>query len=318
MKKIIIPLTSAILIILTVVFLNTIVNSLTSFFMINEPVLPTEISIYKKHHDYEYVQNTDSFIPYSNQDLMNILYTTINNGWDQATFYCPPEYIDCKLDMENISSSSQILTHINNFVHPYNSFTNIKVTVSEAGEVTFFIEFLYNEEQINKIDAEVDKIIFDLDINSLNDTDKILTIHDYIINNSKYDILINKNEESPYLSHLAYGPLFDKFATCNGYTDLMAIFLDKLNINNFKIATTPEEISYSSTGHIWNAVYIDNTWKHLDLTWDDPIDENSDKDYLLHDYFLISSEELIENDKGENNLEEHNFNTSIYYEFIGN
>lgn len=75
-----------------------------------------------------------------------------------------------------------------------------------------------------------------------------------------------------------------EYATCNGYTDLMAIFLTKIGFNNFKVATTPDEISYSTTGHIWNAVYLNDEWLHIDLTWDDPVSSDG-KDYLFHTYF---------------------------------
>ena len=49
------------------------------------------------------IQNTDSFVPYSYNDLLKIIYTTINYGWDSFTFYCPSEYEKCINDVENIS-----------------------------------------------------------------------------------------------------------------------------------------------------------------------------------------------------------------------
>ena len=62
----------------------------------------------------------------------------------------------------------------------------------------------------------------------------------------------------------------------------MAIFLDRYNIPNFKII---------SEKHIWNAVYLDGDWYHLDLTWDDPV--TSDKsDVLEYNFFLITTDEL--------------------------
>ena len=62
----------------------------------------------------------------------------------------------------------------------------------------------------------------------------------------------------------------------------MAIFLDRYNIPNFKII---------SENHIWNAVYLDGNWYHLDLTWDDPV--TSDKsDVLEYNFFLITTDEL--------------------------
>ena len=91
-------------------------------------------------------------------------------------------------------------------------------------------------------------------------------------------------------------------------------FLSKLGFNNYKIATTPNEISYKSTGHIWNAVYYDNKWVHIDLTWDDPVSKDK-KDYLFHTYFLVTTEAMKEADEGETVIEEHNFNPLFYLEF---
>ena len=83
------------------------------------------------------------------------------------------------------------------------------------------------------------------------------------------------------------------YGTCNGYADAMAIFLDKLNIINYKIS-------------IWNLVYLDGKWYHLDLTWDDPISEtNINRDT----YFLITTKTLEELNDGT-----HNFDKKIYSE----
>lgn len=94
----------------------------------------------------------------------------------------------------------------------------------------------------------------------------------------------------------------------------MAIFLTKMGFDNYKIATTPDEISYSATGHIWNAVKVNDEWLHLDLTWDDPV-SNDGKDYLFHTYFLKTTEEVKDADDGETVIEEHNFNSLYYLEF---
>ena len=76
----------------------------------------------------------------------------------------------------------------------------------------------------------------------------------------------------------------------------MALFLDKLGFKNYKI---------SSAKHIWNAVYIDGEWKHLDLTWDDPITDGADR--LEYNFFLISDKELESKNTGQ-----HNYNKVIY------
>ena len=72
------------------------------------------------------------------------------------------ELYDSLNDIENISKDDITLTHINNYVHPYNSFTNIKTSILESGEITIEINYLYTLDQIEKIDNEVDKIISNL------------------------------------------------------------------------------------------------------------------------------------------------------------
>ena len=79
----------------------------------------------------------------------------------------------------------------------------------------------------------------------------------------------------------------------------MELFLEKMNIKSYKIA---------SENHIWNYVYINNNWKHLDLTWDDPI-TNTGKNVLQYDYYLLDTKAL-ENKKDN----EHIYNKNFYLE----
>ena len=314
MKKLLIPTICIFFVLLSLIFLDPLTDSIAKIIS-NEPTLVIENSNeYNKDTDYLYVQRTKDYIPYSYQDLLNIYYSVINNGWNQFTFYCPKEYTNCLNDISNISEDELILTHLNNYIHPFNSFTNIRTSINENGEITLYIYYLYNEDEIKIIDEKTDELLNNLITSDMDDYTKLKTIHDYIINNVKYDVERNEENSSDYSSYTAYGPLFEGYATCNGYTDLMAIFLTKLGFNNYKVATTPDEISYSSTGHIWNALYYDNSWVHIDLTWDDPVSSDQ-KDYLFHTYFLVTTEAMEEADKGETVIEEHNFNKLFYLEF---
>lgn len=314
MKKIIIPFISIIILTATFYFINPISDKLASIFGGTPNINLKEVNKYSKDAHYLYVEKTDNYVPYSFQDLLNIYYSVINNGWDQFTFYCPKEYKNCIKDVSQISGDELILTHLNNYVHPFNSFTNVKSSISDSGEITLKVFYLYDSEKIKEIDKKTDELLESLIKDKMNDTTKIKTIHDYIINNAKYDVERNLTGNSNYESFNAYGPLFQGYATCNGYTDLMAIFLTKMGFDNYKIATTPDEISYSATGHIWNAVKVNDEWLHLDLTWDDPV-SNDSKDYLFHTYFLKTTEEVKDADDGETVIEEHNFNSLYYLEF---
>ncbi len=303
MKKVV-PIICIISILVIALNTNKIANYVVNYLNHNNYIKLDSNSIYAKNNNYNFVLNTNNFIPYGKQQLLNIIYTVINNHNNNFTFYCAKEYKNCITDINDITNNADLLTHLNNFVHPYNSFTKIKTTIVDNGEINLQIDYLYPDEEIDYLNNEVNNLINTLITEDLNtDYDKIKVIHDYIINNTKYD-LDNNN-------YSAYDALKNHKATCNGYTDLMAIFLTKMGYDNFKIATTNSNADKSS-GHVWNAVKIDDEWLHLDLTWDDPVSSDN-KDYLYHKYFLITTKELK---TADNNItsHEHDFDITIYNE----
>ena len=312
-KKLFIPILCLFILLFVLLNANNWSNFLTNY-TINDPeVYIPKANSYVKEEDFLFVQNIENFMPFSKGDLKNIYYTIVNNGWKEFTFYCPSEYVKCLEDVKEISNDQDLLTHLNNYVHPYNGFSNVKTVISESGDITVSISYFYSDEQIKAINKKIDEIYKNIITNDMDTYTKILTIHDYIINNTKYDIERNNNGNSIYHSYIAYGPLLEGYATCNGYTDAMALFLEKMNIPNFKVAMTPEKNS-DTEGHVWNAVYLSNQWFHLDLTWDDPV-SNDGTDYLQHKYFLITTSQLEEADtSGEVIVTEHQFKKNIYPE----
>lgn len=254
---------------------------------------------YYKNVSYGYVQESSDFIPYGYQDLLNIFYSILNRGYDSFTFYCPDEYDNCLMDVADISKDNIILTNINNYTSPFNNFKSIKVMYSADGEVNVVVKKLYSDQEIMDVNQKIDEIISSIITNDMKPEDKILTIHDYIVNNTKYD-LDKANNKSVYKSNIAYGPLIEKKAVCGGYADAMALFLNRLGVPNFKVA---------ADNHIWNAVYIDGKWLHLDLTWDDPVTKDRDIDKIEHKFYLINTEKL-ESYK----IEDHSYDKLIYQE----
>lgn len=257
-----------------------------------------------KNYNFKYIKISKDYIPHSYNDLVNIVYTTINNGWDSFTFYCPSNYQECIPELAKISNDEKLLTAINNFASPFNSFNNISIIYTESGEITLNINKIYSKEDIKKINKEIDLLSQKIYIGKDLDTEeKIIAIHDYIINTTKYDVERNNTGESRYASNTAMGLLFQHYAICSGYSDVMAIFLDRLHVKNYKV---------TSPTHVWNAVFLNNEWLHLDLTWDDPVSSDG-RDTLWHKFMLINTETLkkLDNTGGKDHL----FNSQIYLEF---
>jgi len=309
--KITIPILCILLLLLVGVNLKRITHSLAILLDTTPRVSIPKSNEYKKDYDFLFVKTSENYVPYSYEDLLNIIYSTLNNGWSSFTFYCPKEYVDCLKDLRKITSDNILLTHINNYVNPYNSIKGLDIITSELGEITLRPKRVYSEEDIKKIKAEINKINLSILEDDMDIEDQIREIHDYIIKKVKYDVERNDKGTSPYRSDSAYGPLFQGYATCDGYADLMAIFLSSLNLQNFRIATIENS---DTAGHVWNAVLIKNKWLHIDLTWNDPI-SNTGEDILRHTYFLINDEELILADEGTIEINEHKYNPNIYLEF---
>ena len=261
------------------------------------------INDYYKDDNFNYVDDyTESGIKNRN-DLINSIYYAINSGTDYIERYIDSDYTNYINDINTLTAYNgaefkKVISTLNNFVHPYNSSNNVKISYGGDYKIGITINRAYTQDEINEINNKVDKILSENVNNNMPPKEKIRVIHDYIIDHTEYDKLKyeNKNDDT-YKSNTAYGVLSEGYGTCNGYADAMEIFLDKMNIINYKI---------SNEEHIWNLVYLDGKWYHLDLTWDDPI---SDININRDTYFLISTKTLEKINDGT-----HTFDKNIYSE----
>lgn len=288
--------------------LSIILVSIVNFYpdkvrsFIDEHILKKEYIIAKANdyyldNDYTYLKNYTDDVS-NKEELLNYIYYVINTGSTYADGECTKEYTNCTKDLNEIANDEKKLSLINNFVHPFNSFKTISFTYNDQGHFSLIIEHIYTEEEITKINYIVDNKIKELIIDTMTNEEKVKIIHDYIIDNTTYDTLKTENiHDDTYKSNTAYGVLIQGYGICSGYSDAISIFLNKLNIKNYKI---------SNDTHIWNLVYLNGVWSHLDATWDDPISKfNENRDT----YFLINYDELVSLDDNT-----HSFDKTIYRE----
>ena len=280
------------LVIIVYIFKNDISFFITEKIVYKDSNKVLSYNEYYQKYDYQYVQNTDSNKANNFQELINILYTTINSGDSSFTFYC--NYEKCKEDVKSIiSTGNDAITNINNFVHPYNSFANINIDLTMSGKVTVTINKVYDENMIAYINNYIDDFIKKNINNNMSTSDKIKVFHDHIINNTVYDEA-NKEKSSDAYELLSTGK-----SICGGYSDTMSIYLTRLGIQNYKV---------SSDNHVWNLIKVDGKWLHLDSTWDDPVASDGNQ-YLLHNFFLIDTKTLLDLDTVE-----HSFDKNVYKE----
>lgn len=246
---------------------------------------------YYLKNDFAFVQNIDSNSVNNYQEVLNMFYSIINSGDDCYSFTC--KYDGCTADVKKLIDEQITIANINNFVHPYNSFSSINIDVDKNNKITVKIKKVYNNGEITFINKYIDTFIANNLNDSMSNYDKIKVFHDFVINNTVYD------EANTLNSYTAYNLITTGKSICGGYSDIMAIYLDRLGIINYKI---------TSENHIWNLINLDGVWYHLDATWDDPIASDG-KQYLIHNFFMISTEQLLSLDQVE-----HNYDKNIYIE----
>lgn len=202
-----------------------------------------------------------------------------------------------------LSSSDIDVNNIENVIHDemsklritnsYEMFNVTKysgtITGHSSGNIDIKIDFTYRMTAGMEadLDTKVRAIVADIAPDSMSQYEKERAIHDWIINNTKYD--------QSYTIYDPYNTLIQHTGVCEGYTLLAQKMFTVAGIKSIVVEGTAD-----GQDHAWNMVYIDNKWRHVDCTWDDPI---SSEDVLRYDYYNLTDNEISE---------DHYWNTSAY------
>lgn len=273
-----------------------------------DSVVVNSANEYYKNTTFTIAQNTDDFTVEDKNDFLDIIYTVLNSGWEEFTFFCDYTYETCSKDFLDIIENTDYVETINNYISPLNAYEHINFSIDTLGKIKISITKKYSYQQITEIVNFIDQFIKqNIEVN-MNDREKIKIFHDFVTNNTVYDLdynhYIDKNLY-PYHSYNAYGPLIEGKGICSGYSDAMAIFLDKIGVKNYRIVSDKLKVSEEDL-HTWNILYLGNEWYHLDLTWDDPVTSNG-QHVILYDFYLLTTEQLK-----KQNTNQHIFNEDLY------
>ena len=111
--------------------IDTISTYITNLLVSNEKVTIKDANNFKRNYSYANFKLDINYIPYTKDDIINIYFNVLNNGWKDFTFYCPKEYKTCMEDVETVGNDNTLMSNINNYVNPFNSFENIKTIIIE-------------------------------------------------------------------------------------------------------------------------------------------------------------------------------------------
>lgn len=124
--------------------------------------------------------------------------------------------------------------------------------------------------------------------------DKVLYVHDYIVDHTSYDHEAAESDSDKddiyFDSRTAYGCLIIGRAVCSGYAAAFQYIMKELGIPCGRVSGKSVE---KGELHEWNYLRIGDYNYQMDVTWDDATissdDEQSER--ISYDYFLITTEE---------------------------
>lgn len=184
-------------------------------------------------------------------------------------------------------------------------------TVDEiCNEIRSRIDFEINNKKMSAAYDRAKTIIASIIKPGMTDVQKELTVHDYIIKNTRYDdkafdALKKENAIIDIDSHEAWGVLNDGIGVCDGYASAAKLLLTMSGIQCDVvdgIATDGQASSGNERpNHEWNIVKINGQYYQLDVTFDDNTEDETDM--IGYNFFNLSDSAMART---------HTWNHEIY------
>ncbi|MCE5221530.1 MAG: cell wall-binding protein [Clostridium sp.] len=191
--------------------------------------------------------------------------------------------LDYKGDINNVGNAIKDKIDNLKYTNPYEAYNissyNIQASsLLGSSTVRARVSCVYKmtSEMEADLDAKARVIVARIAPDSMSQLKKERAIHDWIVNNTRYD--------QSYKIYDPYNTLIKHTGVCEGYSLLAQKMFTIAGIKSIIVEGTAK-----GQAHSWNMVYIDNKWRNVDVTWDDPV---SSKDILRYDYFNITDSKL--------------------------
>lgn len=165
---------------------------------------------------------------------------------------------------------------------------DISLTQSDTTYTNAQGERLYTAHHINaeildsryeEARARAKQRVAELIDDSMSTEAKITAIHDDIIIHSRYEKIAQDAQAEQSLFQ-ASGVLLDGKGVCTGYSRAFMLMAEAAGIPALYV-------SADDMNHGWNYVRSDDGWRHIDVTWDDPL---PDRGMRVSDTFLHMDE----------------------------
>ncbi len=146
----------------------------------------------------------------------------------------------------------------------YDAFANGSARAAETAKMKAQIDAMVSQVKAGKTAVEKAKIAHDLIC------EKVFYDHDYQTNNPH-----------TIYHQSAYSVFCENYTVCAGYTKAFTILMNGAGV---------DAISLTSYAHAWNMVCLNDSWYHIDCTWDDT--DGAAYGEMVYQYFNRSTSKI--------------------------
>ena len=168
-----------------------------------------------------------------------------------------------------------------------------ELTSLDGLSTTLIFTYLDSSEEIAKKKTDFDEKLAGIANEASkksSDFDRVLFVHDYLVDNSRYDTETAASGNADSYGHTAYGCIVLGSGVCDSYSKAFMCILQKINIECMYVRGVANNGS-GSENHAWNIAKLDGEYYQFDITWDDPVMSDG-SDGKQYDYFGITTEEI--------------------------
>ncbi len=215
-----------------------------------------------------------SFLSVSAQNGPETLYDAVAAGIRDCVKRIDVERFGAS-DDELVAVMNSILNNEPEFFYIENRYTySYQPTDEGISVLSVNINYTMTEDEVKSarefVKNELNAILRTVPV-GLDEYEKALYLHDYICLNFEYDVT--------YSVYDIYEMFKTKKGACQAYSLMYDALLERVGIESSAV------LNYN---HMWNQVRFGDKWYHVDVTWDDPINDLLGR--VGHEYFLISDE----------------------------
>lgn len=258
---------------------------------------------YENIEDYPVYSGRDSYEYWKTKldDNQKILYEEMKEAYLQFIEWFSTDVKDISEDDFQEVYAAVLLDHPEIFwMNSYQLRVNLlkQKNVNTGKKIRLF--YYYNKDEAieikNRIEPKYKSIIEEADKKENGDFDKILYVHDSLINLAKYrDYTVEERKEFQNIVSI-----FDKGETvCAGYSYGFKFIMDQLGIDCVLVRDI-DNVDEDSN-HIWNMVKYDDVWYNIDVTGDASL-KNNENGQIIYNFFMKDNEEFYKTHKMQENM----------------